>query len=378
MGLRLLHKTLIASFFGLGLGFGAEPARALPPLGVMQRVPLQSGVPYQVGIGLMPTTVLMPAPIEAFQSEGITNSDRVSANVFLDHTPGTRFFSVKALLPGVADLNVLCNGEFYSFRFFLSDNPTRTFTVLPAETYAQKSARPKLSAQRLYALLQDAKSYFVVQEAQPGFKRDIQVAAPGAIQSASSHRIILDQIFRFEKDDTLCFRLIFLNDTFSSLFYKTETVAVRVGSDVHHPSFADLSGEMPAAQPGALVWRPRRPDVTALLIAPDLSESDVTSSPRIALSRPGNYRLRLSAPKVSAQEFPFAVDRLTAPQLADVAPFPPSGDDSLLAAASLTQPRSGQSFGYLLISGMPDGRRGEISITNDFKFIFPVQPAPSP
>jgi len=377
MGLRLLYKTLIASCCWLNLGFGAEPSRALPPLGVMQRVPLQSGVPYQIGIGLMPTTVLMPAPIEAFQSEGITTSDRVSAHVFLDHTPGTRFFSVKALIPGVADLNVLCNGEFYSFRFFLSDNPTRTFTVLPAETYAQKSARPKLSAQRLYALLQDAKSYFVVQEAQPGYNRDIQVAAPGSIQSAGSHRIILDQIFRFEKEDTLCFRLIFLNDTFSALFYKPETSAVRVGSDVHRPSFADLSGEMPAALPGSLVWQARRPGVSATLIAPDLSETDVTTSPRLALTQPGNYVLRLFAAKVRAQDFPFSVDRLSEPRLADVAPFPPTSDDSLLASASLTQPRSGQSFGYLMISGMPDGRRAEISIENDFKFVFPVQP-PAP
>ena len=376
MGLRLHSKTLIAAAFLAGYGVAAEPTRALPPLGIMQRVPLQSGVPYEVGIGLMPTTVMMPAPIEAFQSEGITTNDRVSAHVFLDHTPGTRFFSVKALQPGVADLNVLCNGEFYSFRFFLSDTPTRTFTVLPAETYAQKSARPKLSAQRLYALLQDAKSFFVVQTAQPGYQREIQVAAPGSLQNAGSHRIILDQIFRFEKDDTLCFRLIFLNDTFSTLFYKTETCAVRIGSDVHRPSFADLSGEMPAAQPGSLVWQPRRPGVSATLIAPDLSESDVTAIPGIPLTQPGPYVLRLSAPKSRPQDFPFSVDRLTAPRLADVAPFPIPGEDSLLASASLTQPRSGQAFGYLLISGMPDGRRGDISITNDFKFVFPVQAAP--
>jgi hypothetical protein len=49
----------------------------------------------------------------------------------------------------------------------------------------------------------------------------------------------------------------------------------------------------------------------------------------------------------------------------------------LLSNATLTQPRTGQSFGYILISGMPDGRRGEISIENEFKFLIYVQPPAS-
>jgi hypothetical protein len=376
MGLRLFTSSLIAAFALSSLSSSAADSSGMPPLGVMRRVPLQSGIPYEVGIGLMPTTILMPAPIEAFQSEGITTSDRQASNVFLDHTPGTRFFSVKALTPGVADLNVLCNGEFYSFRFFLSDNPTRTLTVLPAETYAPKATRSKMTPQRLYALLQDAKSYFIVEQAQPGYSREIQVAAPGSIQPAGSHRIILDQVFRFEKDDTLCFRVIFLNDTFSRLSYKAEQIAVRIGTDVHRPSFADLSGEMPSASPGSLVWHPARPGVKATLIAPDLSENDVSGSFTLELTRPGRYVLRLTAPETKPQEYPFTVDRLAEPTAADVAPFPISGKDSLLADATLKQPRSGQSFGYILITGMPDGRRGEISIQNDFKFIVPVQPTP--
>jgi hypothetical protein len=80
---------------------------------------------------------------------------------------------------------------------------------------------------------------------------------------------------------------------------------------------------------------------------------------------------------VKTQEFPFDVDRLNEPKTADVAPFPVSGEDSLLSNATLTQPRTGQSFGYILISGMPDGRRGEISIENEFKFLIYVQPPAS-
>lgn len=377
MGLRLLSHPLIAALTLSAPLLAAVESAGLPPLGVMRRVPLQSGIPYEIGIGTMPTTIMMHAPIEAFQSEGITTTDRQIANVFLDHTPGTRFFSVKALAPGVADLNVLCHGEFYSFRFFLSSNPTRTLTILPPDSSSAKSFRPALTPQRLYGLLQDAKTYFLVAQAQPGFSRDLQVAAPGTIQAAGTHRVVLDQVFRFEKDDTLCFRVIFLNDTFSALRYNPEQIAIRIGTDVHRPSFADLSGEMSPARPGTLVWRPSRPNARAILVGPDSDESDVSDALTIPLTKPGRYRLQLSAPGVKTQEFPFDVDRLNEPKTADVAPFPVSGKDSLLGTATLTQPRTGQSFGYILISGMPDGRRGEISIENEFKFLIYVQPPAS-
>jgi hypothetical protein len=134
---------------------------------------------------------------------------------------------------------------------------------------------------------------------------------------------------------------------------------------------------MSPARPGTLVWRPSRPNARAILVGPDSAESDVTDSLTIPLTRPGRYRLQLSAPGVKTQEFPFDVDRLNEPKTADVAPFPVSGEDSLLSNATLTQPRTGQSFGYILISGMPDGRRGEISIENEFKFLIYVQPPAS-
>lgn len=359
-------------------------ASKIPPLGTMRRATLQEGTPYEVPIGAMPTTVLMPAPIEQFFGEGITTDGAHAAAVYLDGTTGNRFFSVKALLPGFADVNILCGGHLYSFRFFLSDNPTRTLTILPPETLAANDARPRrgITAQRLYNILQDAKTYFLVQDQYPGIDRGIQVAAPGSIQRAGTHRIIIDQIFRFNEADTIVFRVLFINDTFERLLYSASDAGIRVGQNVYWASFADLSGEIPAALPGLLSWTPTRAGVHADLDGPDGATNDITDHYKVQLRAPGIYTLHLSAPKVEGkapvtESISFTIDPLNAqksPALATLQARPRA--DALLKSAELTQPRTGQTFGYILITGNPDGTRADVSIDNTFSVILPVHAAP--
>src|ERR1017187_5453502 len=105
------------------------PAVRVPPLGVMQKAILEDSKPYEVAVGAVPTTILMPSPIEAFEGNNITTTPNTAAAVFLQHEAGTRFFSVKSLLPGTADLNVIIGNSVYSFRFYYSENPTRTLTI---------------------------------------------------------------------------------------------------------------------------------------------------------------------------------------------------------------------------------------------------------
>jgi hypothetical protein len=348
----------------------------------MKKTALQEGVPYEVGIGALPTTVLMPAPIEQFFAEGVTTSPGIAAPVYLDGKTGERFFSVKALLPGVADVNILCDGRLYSFRFFLSDAPTRTLTVLPPEQLVTKREVRKVTAERLYNILQEAKSYFLVQEQHPYLGRGIEVAAPGTLQRAGTHRTIVDHVFRFPTDDTFVFRIIFINDTYQTLTYKPEDSAIRIGKNVYWASFADLSGEIPPATPGLLDWKPARKLAAADLVGPDGNSRDILNSLRVALTVPGSYTLTLTAPSTKAEPKPrtesvsFTVDSLqseVSPAIATLQMRP--RNEPLLDSATLTQPRSAQTFGYILITGNPDGTRANISVNNTFSVILPTRPA---
>lgn len=381
MGLRacLSAVAIVASAFAADDRPEATPPQpqAQPvarPLGVMRRVTLQDGVPYEVGIGQVPTTILMPAPIEQFFEEGTTRDDSREAPVFLDGKTGERFFSVKALLPGIADINVLCDGKLYSFRFFLSDNPTRTLTIAPPETTSgPKRAVMRVSPKRLYSILQEAKLYDLTQDQYPGLSRKITVSAPGSIQKAGTHRIIVDQVYRFDTEDTLAFRLIFINDTFEALTYDPAGSGIRIGQNVYWTSFADLAGEIPPASPGRFNWKPARPDVSATLTDPDGRTADVSKISNIPVHVPGVYTFTLTAPNMKPESLSFTIDRLTtqtSPPVATLQSRPRS--DALLAEASLTQPRSGQSFGYILITGTPEGTRADISLNNTFTVILPV------
>jgi hypothetical protein len=82
----------------------------------------------------------------------------------------------------------------------------------------------------------------------------------------------------------------------------------------------------------------------------------------------------LSAPNCKDESFPFEIDSLKAqksPALADI--ISPTVTPSIAEGIKLAQPRPGQNFGYLLITGNPDGTRADVSINQPFKLVLPVQ-----
>jgi len=359
----------------------ADPATTAvaPPLGTMRKAVLEDAKPYEVAVGAMPTTILMPGPIEAFEGNHITTKPDTVANVFLEHQPGTRFFSVKALLPGTADLNVILGDSVYSFRFYYSENnPTRTLTLAPAKAPgagAQDHA-VHITARRLYDILKDAKTYFVVKEQHPELERAIQVAAPGTVLEYPGYRIVIDQVFRFDRDDTLVFRVIFLNDTESPLYYRPGEIALRVGRNLYWPSFAQVSRVIPPRGPAQLSWEVS-PDVVSLELAnPKGQKASLLDRLSVPLSEQGDYVVTARGKNGRTDSLKFRV----------VFPVPPGEPDPLVVAKgskefgirkfALSQPEPGQNFGYVCYSGAADGGRADLSLENDFRLIVPTRGTP--
>ncbi|WP_342751212.1 hypothetical protein OH491_27650 (plasmid) [Termitidicoccus mucosus] len=52
---------------------------------------MQDTTPYEVAVGAVPTTILMPFPIDGMDGNGITTQAHTVAPVFLQHEQGTRF-----------------------------------------------------------------------------------------------------------------------------------------------------------------------------------------------------------------------------------------------------------------------------------------------
>lgn len=375
MEFRLLGVALILAPV---IAFAAESEQEvkLPPLGVMQRAYLQDSTPYVVGIGSVATTIMLPGPIEAFEGTNITTQPNTLAAAYLQHTQGTTFFSVKAILPGVSDLNVILNGAIYSFRFIPSDAPTRSLVIspVPSPAAAAKARTLRLSAERLYQIVQEAKTYFVIQEQHPELQRPIEVTKPGTIIPLRECTVVLDQIFRFDRDDTLVFRVVFLNDQPTPLTYSPGEIALRAGKNLYWPSFAQLSGNIPPLQPATLSFE-LSPDITKLeLTKPDGSTSEIRQTTQ-RLTETGAYVLTASDAAGKTDRVKFAVKY----------PVPPNealplvvGDDPKgfgIRKLTLAHPYPGQSFGYICYSGTADGQRAELSLDQNFALLFKPTPA---
>ncbi len=348
------------------------------PLGVMRRMYLQDSRPYEVGVGALPTTILLPEVIEAFEASNITTQPNTVAPVFLQHRDGTRYFSVKALVPGTADLNVILKNTLYSFRFYFTDNPVRTLTIEPpppAEAGADSPPLP-ITARRLYDILQEAKTYFLLRDQHPELQRSMAVVSPGKVLEYPGYRVVIDQVYRFERDDTLVIRAVFLNDDLRPRHYRPEDVGLRVGRNLYWPSFAQLPGTIPGRAPAEITWE-LSPDVASLTLTPPTGpSSDLTHLVSATLSEPGRYTLRATGPQGRTDTISLVVRFPVPAQEASPAIVSKGPQDFGLRKLILRPPEPGQNFGYVCYTGTADGQRANLSLENDFSLVVPAPLSP--
>jgi hypothetical protein len=233
-----------------------------------------------------------------------------------------------------------------------------------------------ITARRLYDILQDAKTYFVLKEQHPELERMIQVAAPGTVMDFPGYRIVIDQVFRFDRDDTLVFRVIFLSDAETPLYYRPGEIALRVGRNLYWPSFAQVSRMIPARSPARLTWEVS-PDVTSLdIVNPKGLTASLLGRLSASLSESGEYVVTARGKNGRTDSLKFTV----------AFPAPPGEPDPLvqskdtkkfgIRSLSLSQPQPGQNFGYVCYTGTADGGRAGLSIENHFQLIVPTRETP--
>ena len=288
---------------------------------------LQPDTTYAVGIAPhIPTTIVFPAPGLGFQGIGLMQaSDTTAQPVQIDHTAGTPYFTVRAIKPDArSDLNVIFEGRIYAFTFFLSATPTRGMTLLrsPAPTRAATANRKssRVSVGRLVAILDEARAYDVIAASFPGYQRNITVQEKGYRIPYPLFDVLVDYAWRFEDEDTVVLRVVFLNKTAQKLFYRPDVVAVKIGERTFYCSIADANGEIPAV-----------PNAAELATERARLEGELAHA---AKKKPEE----LERMKTRLQEILGALQR-------------------------------GQSVGYFALTGNPDGTRANLSLRNNFNVL---------
>ncbi|MDP3073764.1 MAG: hypothetical protein Q8N18_26000 [Opitutaceae bacterium] len=232
----------------MSIGLGSLLASVVLAAPAVKQFPLDERVVYEIPIsGEAPTTLMFPSALTAIEGANVSASPEMPAPVLLAYTPGRTFFSVRALEPNArAAVNVVWKNKTYVLRFAVGAEPYGSVTFYEDEL-AGRSAKVNRRAtpEVLLGLLDRAKSFALVATQYPEAVQQIERATPGSVTYYRDFRVTVEEVFRFDPEDTLVFRLRFENIGENEVIYQPQRLAARVGQNVYHASISDASGIVP-------------------------------------------------------------------------------------------------------------------------------------
>jgi hypothetical protein len=221
---------------------------AVPPLdaGEITQKPLDEFVIYSIPVAYKSgnTTILFPSAISGLYAKSVATQEQPNADFLLSFIPGNFYFTVRALKKDAEDhLTVIYNKKAYVLRLNASDKPFYTVTFFQ-NGKTRTVARPVVP-ERLLSLLDKAKAYPLFQKDYPDALAGVLHAAPSAANYYDKFKVLVRDVWRFEEEDTLIFRIDLENTSDGTIYYKPQDLAIRLEDRIYTQSLADASGVMP-------------------------------------------------------------------------------------------------------------------------------------
>ena len=236
----LISLLLLASTVAL-----ADPPEAI------QRVTLDERAVISVPVATnRATTISFPGPITAIDAAGVTADGKSPGQFQLAHTKGSSFLSVRALARRAAtNLNVRWNKCTYVFELVESDAPILALNLEDRAATEIVLPAPSVTPTKLLVLLDKAKSFPLLKKQQPEAVADAEARTFGDkphVTDFNDYEIRIEEVFRFNADDTLVFHVVLRNKSDREIRYLPESFAVRVGNRLYYQSISDAPGVLPA------------------------------------------------------------------------------------------------------------------------------------
>ena len=196
------------------------------------------------------TTVSFPGPIAAIDAALVTTDGKTAGLFQLAHKPGSYFFSVRSLVKdATTNVNVRWNNKTYVLE--LQDSTTPQLSVIfkyPVETGKSTFAKRLVTPGSLVGLLDKAKAYPVLKASHPEALEQVDYVTYGEkprVMDYNDFEVRLEEVFRFDPQDTLVFRVVLRNKTGKEIRYQPQGFSLRVGERLYAQSISDASGVMP-------------------------------------------------------------------------------------------------------------------------------------
>jgi hypothetical protein len=232
----------------LGIGIAALAGVAARGASAVKQFPLDERVVYEIPVSTdAPTTLMFPSALTAIEGANVSASPETPAPVLLSYTPGRTFFSVRALEPAArAAVNVVWKNKTYVLRFAVGTEPFGSVTFYEDELAGRSAAfQRRVTPEVLLSLLDRAKSFALVAQQYPEAAQQIERATPGSVTFYRDYRVTVEEVFRFDPEDTLVFRIKFENTGDTEVVYQPQRLAARIGQNVYYASITDASGIVP-------------------------------------------------------------------------------------------------------------------------------------
>ena len=216
----------------------------------IQRVPLDERVVVTVPVATnRVTTISFPGPITAIDAVGVTADGKTPGQFQLAHTKGSTFVSVRALARKAAtNLNIRWNKRTYVFELVESDSPVLSLNLDDPATAEAVLPAPLLTPTQLLALLDKAKAFPLLKKQKPDAVAGAEARTFGEkpqITDFNDYEIRIEEVFRFNTEDTLVFHVTLKNKSDREIRYLPESFCVRVGNRLYYQSISDAPGVLP-------------------------------------------------------------------------------------------------------------------------------------
>jgi hypothetical protein len=195
------------------------------------------------------TTISFPGPISAIDAANVTSDPKIPGLFQIAHTKGSYFLSVRAFVQKAAtNVNIRWNKKTYVIELVESSVPLYS-VIFQYDTDADiRPATTRVTPSRLLALLDKAKAYPLLRAYHPNTVARVEYvnfSKNSHVMDYKDYEVQLDELFRFNPEDTLVLRILLRNKTDQPIQYRPDGFSLRVGERTYPQSVSDAGGTIP-------------------------------------------------------------------------------------------------------------------------------------
>ena len=195
------------------------------------------------------TTISFPGPIAAIDAAQASIDPQKAAAFLIAYTKGSSFLSVRAeAKKATTNVNIRWNNKTYVLELVESDEPLLSVTFQNAPDNSAAMQADPVTPSRLLALLDKAKAYPLLKAYHPDAVAQVEYRnyeKEPRMVDCTNYAVKIEEVFRFNPEDTLVFRVGVTNETDYELRYAPNGFSLRVGERTYPQSISDASGVVP-------------------------------------------------------------------------------------------------------------------------------------